>query len=144
MVSDISKLVKRGPRVLGYGYVVDILISNPRILKRSLENYVIPVFNCVKDVVNSDEEVIAVLKRGVNTIFSRCSSSDIPVSIVLEIGTLWDPANPSSQSRAYQFKYSFHREEVEDFTAIQNINPKIVEFQRVRKAIATGQAATSN
>ncbi|KAJ4834075.1 hypothetical protein Tsubulata_016273 [Turnera subulata] len=98
--ADISKLVKRYPKVLGYGLeritakieflasraasprdVVDVLISSPKILDRSLENHVIPIYDFVKDVVDSDEEVIAVLKRGRGRLFGRANGSDIPVGI---------------------------------------------------------------
>ncbi|KAJ4823471.1 hypothetical protein Tsubulata_034631 [Turnera subulata] len=98
--ADISKLVKRDPRILGYNLeriiskleflisngassrdAVAVVASNPNILPRSLENHVIPVYNFIKDVVHSDEKVIAFLKKGRNRPFSHVTDSDIPVSI---------------------------------------------------------------
>ncbi|KAJ4823470.1 hypothetical protein Tsubulata_034630 [Turnera subulata] len=100
--ADISKLVKRHPKVLGYSVeiisskiefltssgasprdVVAILINNPQVLGRSLENHIIPVYNFIKDVVDSDEKVIAVLRRGRRDLFNHSADSDMRVGMNL-------------------------------------------------------------
>ncbi|KAJ4827267.1 hypothetical protein Tsubulata_050564 [Turnera subulata] len=52
--------------------------------------------------------------------------------------TVRDPSTPS-ELRAFQFKYCFYREKIVEFQPIQNVNPKIVEYERANKSRATEQ-----
>ncbi|KAJ4835806.1 hypothetical protein Tsubulata_031348 [Turnera subulata] len=61
--------------------VLDVVARHPRILHRSLEDVIIPVYNLVKDLGCSDEEFIAALKKGSKIFFSRATDSDVSVSI---------------------------------------------------------------
>ncbi|KAJ4837008.1 hypothetical protein Tsubulata_044428 [Turnera subulata] len=100
--ADISKLVKRHPKVLGYSVriisskiefltskgassrdVIAVLINNPQVLGRSLKKNIIPLYNFIKDVVDSDEKVIAVLRRGRRDLFNHAAHSDMRVSMDL-------------------------------------------------------------
>ncbi|KAJ4829046.1 hypothetical protein Tsubulata_031705, partial [Turnera subulata] len=59
--------------------VAFILANNPRLLGRSLEKQVIPVYNFVRNAVHSDEKAITVLRRG-GDIFRNDINSHMAVS----------------------------------------------------------------
>ncbi|KAJ4833030.1 hypothetical protein Tsubulata_010658 [Turnera subulata] len=98
--TEISHVVRGDPTILGYGVkriipklefltsrgassrdFAAILTSNPSVLGRSLENHVIPIYNLIRNVVDSDEKAIAVLKRGRNYIFKNDLDSHMGFSI---------------------------------------------------------------
>ncbi|KAJ4844974.1 hypothetical protein Tsubulata_011707 [Turnera subulata] len=102
--ADISKLVESDPKVLGYSVgrisskiefltsrgasypdVVKILVGNPMILYRSLQNRVIPAYGFIKDVVHSDEKALAVLKRAWH-LLSDYADASVSINFLRYIG----------------------------------------------------------
>ncbi|KAL3647974.1 hypothetical protein CASFOL_008942 [Castilleja foliolosa] len=105
--ADISRIIASMPIILSscpnktllpklqflqsIGVPLPVLAHNlsvcPSILQRGLKNYLIPLYNCLKDLLGSDEGVVHVFSRAPRA-FSRCWSNRyyLPVSFLREKG----------------------------------------------------------
>ncbi|KAF5941494.1 hypothetical protein HYC85_019136 [Camellia sinensis] len=79
--------------------VAKLLSSEPTILKRSLENQIIPSFNILKKFMGSEEELIYCIKR-----FARVLVYDLQVFVIPNIEIMREAGVPNANIVSV-FKY---------------------------------------
>ena len=158
--TQTSKIVKKEPQLLlsdpdktllpklqffyskgaSWPDIANIVVCSPSILKRSLENQIIPSFNFFKDFLQSDKMAITVVKR-----FSRILLFDLHTYVASNMNALQEFGVPKSniagllmnQPMAFMVRPNLFRENLEEVKKM-GFNPSQMKFVIAIQAIRAG------